>query len=107
MILQWRKHSLIKKLIEHGINPSYEQKVITNILNNKSFVITGKLTKPRSYFEKLIVENGGEVLSSISGNIAYLLIGEKAGSKLSKAQKLGITIINEDDLKLMLNLSNS
>ncbi|MGX9389252.1 NAD-dependent DNA ligase LigA [Mycoplasma sp. 327] len=99
--------SLIKKLIEHGINPSYEQKAITNILNNKSFVITGKLTKPRSYFEKLIVENGGEVLSSISANIAYLLIGEKAGSKLSKAQKLGITIINEDDLKLMLNLSNS
>jgi DNA ligase (NAD+) len=62
----------------------------------KTFVITGTLSKPRDHFKKLIENAGGKVASSVSKKTDYVLAGEKAGSKLDKASKLGIEIIDED-----------
>lgn len=70
----------------------------------KAFVVTGTLpTMSREEAKTLIEANGGKVSDSVSKKTAYLLAGEKAGSKLDKAQKLGVTIISEADLKLMLS----
>jgi DNA ligase (NAD+) len=64
-------------------------------LAGKSFVITGTLSQPRKYFQNLIKENGGKVASGVSKNLDYLIAGEKAGSKLTKAEKLGTEILTE------------
>ena len=67
-------------------------------LEGQKWVITGTLSKPRKFFVKLIEDNGGEISSSISKNTTVLLAGENAGSKLAKAKKLGINIINEYEI---------
>ena len=68
-----------------------------------TFVITGTLpTMSREDAKTLIEKNGGKVSDSVSKKTTYLLAGEKAGSKLEKAKKLGTNIISEDDLQKML-----
>ena len=58
----------------------------------------------RSEASKLIEQNGGKTSSSVSKKTSYVLAGEDAGSKLTKAQTLGITIISEEELKEMLSM---
>lgn len=73
------------------------------IFSGKTFVLTGTLpTMKRSEASKIIEENGGKTSSSVSKKTSYVLAGEEAGSKLTKAQSLGITIITEDEFKAML-----
>ena len=55
------------------------------------------LSKPREEYKQTIEELGGKVMNSISKKTTYLLAGEKAGSKLNKAEKLDVTILNEDE----------
>ena len=75
----------------------------SNLLNGKSFVITGTLNSLTRDEAKELIENaGGKVSSSISKKTDFLISGEKAGSKLKKAQELGVQIINESELKLLL-----
>jgi DNA ligase (NAD+) len=70
----------------------------------KTFVITGTLPSlSRSDATRLIEDNGGTVSSSVSKKTHYVLVGEDAGSKLEKAKSLGITILDEAELKKMLN----
>lgn len=64
-------------------------------LSGKTFVITGTLSKPRNHFKNLIEQNGGKVTGSVSSNTDYLLAGVDPGSKLDKARKLNIEIIDE------------
>lgn len=78
-----------------------EKVMASNSLEGKSFCVTGVLSKPRSYFESLITDNGGKI-SSVSKNLSYLIVGEDAGSKLEKGQKLGIKIIDEKQFMAML-----
>ena len=52
--------------------------------------------------EKLIADNGGKAASSVSKKTSYVLAGEKAGSKLDKAKKLGVKIIDEEAFKLLI-----
>ena len=63
------------------------------------FVITGTLSESRSYFEKIIKDNGGKVSSSVSKKTSYLLCGNEAGSKLSKAQDLGVKVLSEEKFR--------
>lgn len=70
----------------------------SNRFENKTFVITGKLSSPRSDIQKFIENNGGKVSGSISKKIDFLVAGEDAGSKLDKAKSLNISIISEQDL---------
>lgn len=74
-----------------------------DIFKGKTFVLTGTLpTLKRSQAAKIIEDNGGKVSSSVSKKTDYVLAGEEAGSKLVKAQNLGITIISENDLFKMV-----
>lgn len=75
-----------------------KEEKLSNKLDQKTFLITGTLTRPRKEIEKLITDNGGVMLSSVSSKLNYLIVGENAGSKLEKAKKLGIEIIEEKDL---------
>ena len=72
-------------------------------LGGKSFVLTGTLSRGRDEFANEIREAGGKVSSSISKKTDYLVVGDKPGSKLTKAQKLGVEIIDENDLKKLLS----
>jgi DNA ligase (NAD+) len=83
----------------------YPEKIDESLLIFKdiTFVITGELSKPRPDFAEMIKEKGGKVSGSVSKKTNYLLAGEKAGSKLAKAEKLGVNIINEDDFNKLIN----
>jgi DNA ligase (NAD+) len=73
-------------------------------LIHKSFVLTGSLTTlKRADAQALIEAAGGRVISSVSKKTNFVVAGEKAGSKLLKAQSLGITILNEDELMKLLS----
>jgi len=96
------KH-VLEKLASHGIDPQSEnydpekstaQKSDSDIAG-KTFVITGTLSKPRPEFKKIIEAAGGKVSGSVSAKTDYLLAGEKAGSKRTKAESLGVIILDE------------
>ena len=73
------------------------------IFNGLTFVITGTLpSMTRDEAKEIIERNGGKVSGSVSKKTSYLLAGDAAGSKLEKAQNLGVKIISEDDLQNML-----
>ena len=75
----------------------------TGILGGKTFLFTGTLTEmTRDEAEGMVEEHGGKILSGVSKNLNYLVAGEKAGSKLEKAQKLGIPVLTEAEFLEML-----
>ncbi len=88
---------LINSLKQDGVNTICHETQKSSILNGKIFVLTGTLpTLKRSDAAKLIEDYGGTTSSSVSKKTDYVLAGEDAGSKLTKAQSLGIDIINEE-----------
>lgn len=74
-----------------------------SLLNNLTFVITGKLTNSRDYYTQIIENNGGIVANSVSKKTNYLLCGEDSGSKKNKAIELGTKIINEEEFLKLIN----
>ncbi len=89
---------LIVELKELGVNPVYEQEaILSSALLDKKVLFTGTLSRPRSFFEKMVEEHGGQNASSVSKNLDILVVGESAGSKLEKAQKLNIRILSENE----------
>lgn len=96
---------LIDELKSLGLNMQSEEKALDSMLfEGKTFVLTGTLpTFTRSDASALIEQNGGKVSSSVSKKTSYVLVGEEAGSKLTKAQTLGVTIITEEELLSMIN----
>ena len=72
------------------------------IFSGMTFVITGTLSRNRDEFKKMILAAGGKVSDSVSSKTTYLLAGQSAGSKLAKAEKLGITILDEASFMNML-----
>ncbi len=75
----------------------------SNAFEGLAFVITGSLSKGREDFKKMIEEMGGKVSGTVSKKTNYLLCGENAGSKLDDANKIGVTVLSEEDF---LNLCN-
>ena len=75
---------------------------IGGLLSGSSFCITGTLSRPRKEIALSIKSEGGKVVSSVSGNLDFLVAGESSGSKFDKANRLGISIISESDLDEML-----
>ena len=67
-----------------------------------TWVITGTLSQPREEIAETIIARGGKVSGSVSKKTSYLLAGEEAGSKLEKAKKLGVRVIDEAEFRLML-----
>ena len=76
----------------------------SNTLEGKSFVVTGTLeTMDRKQVQEKILEHGGLIKSSVSVKTDYLLCGDKAGSKKTKAEKLGIAILNEQEFLALIS----
>lgn len=94
----------ISDLLSSGISfDELEEK--SGVFSGMKVVLTGSLpTYKRGEATRLIEDNGGEVASSVSKAVNLVLAGEDAGSKLEKAQKLGIKIIDEETFKQMLGL---
>ncbi len=94
-----------KKLGLKLTEPTSEK--MNNIFDGKIFVLTGTLPNlKRSQAAKIIEDNGGKVSSSVSKKTDYVLAGEEAGSKLTKAQSLGVKIITEEQLFEMVDPSH-
>ncbi len=94
----------INELFALGVKPFTEDKNLAGVFAREKIVLTGTLTSfTRSQASKIIEDNGGEVLSSVSKATTMVLAGESAGSKLDKAKKLGIKIIDEEEFKRLLN----
>lgn len=94
---------LIQRLKECWINTKYEKIQIDDRFAGKTFVLTGTLpTLKRSEAKALIEKYGGKASGSVSKKTDYVLAGEEAGSKLDKAQQLGIEIITEEQFKDMI-----
>lgn len=74
---------------------------LSNALNGKSFCVTGKLSQPRDDVHAWISSRGGKISSGVSKKTDYLVCGADAGSKMAKAEKLGVTVISEVELQAM------
>ena len=98
----------IEKFKNYGVKTYIEEtdedrQNASDRLAGLKFVVTGTLIKyRRDEIEKLIEKNGGEAVSSVSKKTDYVLAGENAGSKLEKAQALGVKVISEDEFEILL-----
>jgi len=111
-VVEWFSHApnraVIQKLRRAGVRLAVEKKAPPAAgewqpLAGKTFVITGMLpTMSRNEAKALIEQHGGKVTDSVSGKIDYLLVGESPGSKLRKAQQLGVPTIDEAALRAMI-----
>lgn len=100
---------LIERLYKYGLNMNYEtKKSISNIFEGKTFVLTGTLpTMKRSEAKALIESFGGKVSGSVSKKTSYVVAGDEAGSKLDKANSLGIAVLTESELIEMTEAETS
>lgn len=96
---------LIKKLEEVGVNLKGSKKELSSkVLEGKVFVVTGSFDEySRNDITKLIEDNAGKVSGSVSKKTNFVIAGDNAGSKLSKAESLGIPVISIDEFKEMIN----
>jgi DNA ligase (NAD+) len=99
--------AIIENLRRAGLRLTSEKKkrndaTADSQIRGTSWVITGTLSQPREEIAELIIAKGGKVTGSVSKKTSYLLAGEEAGSKLQKAQTLGIRIINEVQFRKMI-----
>ena len=102
---QDKVHQILDKLKDAGVNmdSKINESKKDDRFAGKTFVLTGTLpTLTRDQASEIIQSYGGKVSGSVSKKTAYVLAGEEAGSKLVKAQNLGIAIISEDEFKDMI-----
>lgn len=94
---------LIERLKSYGVNTVYQSDVKSDKLAGLTFVITGTLPDmTRDEAKTLIEQNGGKCSGSVSKKTSYVLAGEEAGRKLTKAQQLGVTVISQQQLIEMI-----
>jgi DNA ligase (NAD+) len=94
---------IVTSLKENGVWPIVELDRSTQdkpqLLSGKAFVLTGKLERySRQELKEILISLGARVPGSVSAKTDYLVVGENPGSKFNKAQKLGITILSEEEL---------
>lgn len=95
---------LIRRLADAGVNMQWKGEPKGDKLAGKTLVVTGTLeTLSRSEAEALIVRNGGKASGSVSKKTAYVLAGTAAGSKLTKAQALGVPVLTEEEFLAMID----
>ena len=76
----------------------------TGPLEGQTFCITGTLSRPRKEIALSIKSMGGKVVSSVSGKLDYLVSGDSAGSKLDKAERLGVKVLNETEISELVKI---
>lgn len=99
---------IIERLKSYGVQLEKGEntgETVSNILDNKTFLFTGKLLLfTREQAEEMVEKHGGKNISAVSKNLNYLVVGEKAGSKLKKAQDIGtITVLDEQQFLDLIN----
>ncbi|SMC46243.1 NAD-dependent DNA ligase LigA [Moheibacter sediminis] len=97
---------IIERLKNAGVQMEVGEgeKPVSNLLEGKTFLFTGSLTQfTREEAQKMVEQNGGKNISAVSKNLNYLIAGEKAGSKLKKAEALGtVQVLTEDEFLQMI-----
>jgi len=94
---------VVTRLLTYGISPKPAKKMEKGKYMGKTFVLTGKMTRYTRQMAKEAIERvGGKVASAVSRKTDFVVAGEKAGSKLKKAESLGIQVIDEDKFISML-----
>ncbi|MES9992662.1 MAG: NAD-dependent DNA ligase LigA [Candidatus Thiodiazotropha sp.] len=101
---QAHNREVIEQLLRAGIHwPAVAVRPVTdNPLSGKTVVISGTLSRPRDEIKQELQSLGAKVTGSVSKKTDYLLAGDAAGSKLTKAEKLGVAVLNEASLKELL-----
>ncbi len=96
---------IVDRLVSFGLQFEIEeQELASNILEGKKVVLTGTLPSlSRNEAKALVEKHGGKVVSSVSKNTDYVLAGEAAGSKLTKAEQLGIEVLDENIFRTIIN----
>lgn len=107
-ILDWFQLKTTQKLFSKFSKTSLYLEIVEKNLSGKlaglTFLFTGTLTTQNRNTAKQKVESlGGQCASTISKNISYLVAGDSAGSKLTKAEELGLKIIDEEEFNKMVN----
>ena len=99
------RRNQIEELKKLGLTMQMEQHNVTqnSVLTDKTVVITGTLSTPRNEVKSMLLSLGANVTGSISKKTDYLLAGEAAGSKLQKANDLGVTVLSEDEFLALVN----
>ena len=95
-----RKLKLIDEFLEHGVSPRDEetQEILDSPFFGKNMVLTGTLSEPRDVWKRKLMRIGANVNNNVSKKTDIVVVGENAGSKLNKAEKLGISVIDESML---------
>ena len=96
---------MIEKLRAAGLHLTSDRKtapVTDSKMKGTTWVITGTLSKPREEIAEQILQQGGKVSGSVSKKTSFVLAGDEAGSKLEKAKKLGIRVVDENEFRQML-----
>ncbi|WP_312635567.1 NAD-dependent DNA ligase LigA [Oscillibacter sp.] len=106
-ILDWlaspQSQDLLQKLRSAGVNTTCTEEAVDDRFAGKTFVLTGTLTQfDRKSAEEMIQARGGKSSGSVSKKTAYVVAGDAAGSKLQKAQELGIPVLTEDEFAALL-----
>ena len=86
--------------LQFAVDETNSEEIADNPIKDKNFLATGKLQKyKRNDIKDIILSKGGNYLSAVSKNLDFLIAGEKAGSKLEKAEKLGVQVLTEEEFE--------
>ncbi len=106
-ILQWlsepRCQKEVKALLKAGIQFEKSTRSSEGPLAGKSFLVTGTLPVKRDEAHEFIESRGGKLLSGVSSKLSYLVVGEDPGSKVEKAQSLGVATLSWEDLQKLVD----
>jgi len=97
-----RTQTVLRKLRAAGVNPVEREEARGDLLSGLNFVITGTLSRPRDEIKASIEAEGGRVTGSVTGKTSYLVAGEEAGSKLTRAEELGVKVLDEAGLTALI-----
>jgi len=97
----WKIITDLKNIgLQFAVDETNSEEIADNPIKDKNFLATGKLQKyKRNDIKDIILSKGGNYLSVVSKNLDFLIAGEKAGSKLEKAEKLGVRVLTEDEFE--------
>lgn len=99
----WKSKDPMTELLPIEMNFIVEEKSVDNSLSGLKFCITGTFSQSRDELKAILESKGAKFISSVSKNLDVLFVGDKAGSKLAKAQQLGIKIADENELMKILS----